>query len=286
MRSEWRMGFATRRRAPATATVPPSRIPCQTRRDRYAFRPTSHPMTDTHIFRADALTAAVRAVVPPPARPSGEAAQVADEPRRGQPARPRLARRRHDAALRRRGARRRPRASMPTSRIRAGQRPAAHARRLPGLRPGDRRRSDGARRRAGEASTASASSAWRIRTTSAASATGPSSASPHGLVSIHFVNVLSRPIVAPFGGRDARIGTNPFCVGIPRPGKEPIVLDFATSKIAQGKTRVAYNKGVDARAGHDHRRPRRADDEPALHRDRADRRAAAVRRAQGRRAWR
>ena len=66
----------------------------------------------------------------------------------------------------------------------------------------------------------------------------------HGLVSIHFVNVLSRPIVAPFGGRDARLGTNPFCVGIPRPGGEPILLDFATSKIAQGKTRVAYNKGV------------------------------------------
>ena len=65
-----------------------------------------------------------------------------------------------------------------------------------------------------------------------------------GLVSIHFVNVLSRPIVAPFGGRDARIGTNPFCVGIPRAGQEPIVLDFATSKIAQGKTRVAFNKGV------------------------------------------
>ena len=65
-----------------------------------------------------------------------------------------------------------------------------------------------------------------------------------GLVSIHFVNVLSRPIVAPFGGRDARIGTNPFCVGIPRAGGEPVVLDFATSKIAQGKTRVAYNKGV------------------------------------------
>ncbi len=65
-----------------------------------------------------------------------------------------------------------------------------------------------------------------------------------GLVSIHFVNVLARPIVAPFGGRDARLGTNPFCVGIPRPGREPIVLDFATSKIAQGKTRVAYNQGV------------------------------------------
>jgi hydroxycarboxylate dehydrogenase B len=65
-----------------------------------------------------------------------------------------------------------------------------------------------------------------------------------GLVSVHFVNVISRPVVAPWGGRDARHGTNPFCVGIPRPGAEgPIILDFATSRIAQGKTRVAYNKG-------------------------------------------
>ena len=70
-----------------------------------------------------------------------------------------------------------------------------------------------------------------------------------GLVSIHFVNVLSRPIVAPFGGRDARLGTNPFCVGIPRPGQDPIVLDFATSKIAQGKTRVAYNMGEPVEPG-------------------------------------
>ena len=65
----------------------------------------------------------------------------------------------------------------------------------------------------------------------------------HGLVSIHFVNVISRPVVAPWGGSDARHGTNPFCVGIPRAGKDPIVLDFATSRIAHGKTRVAYNKG-------------------------------------------
>jgi uncharacterized oxidoreductase len=64
-----------------------------------------------------------------------------------------------------------------------------------------------------------------------------------GLVSVHFVNVISRPIVAPWGGRDARFGTNPFAVGIPVAGREPIVLDMATSVIAQGKTRVAYNKG-------------------------------------------
>ena len=64
-----------------------------------------------------------------------------------------------------------------------------------------------------------------------------------GLVSVHFVNVISRPIVAPFGGGDARFGTNPFTVGIPVAGSDPILLDFATSVMAQGKARVAYNKG-------------------------------------------
>jgi uncharacterized oxidoreductase len=70
-----------------------------------------------------------------------------------------------------------------------------------------------------------------------------------GLVSLHFVNVVSRPIVAPFGGLDARTGTNPVCIGIPRP-VDPIVLDFATSRIAQGKTRVAFNRGEKLPLGH------------------------------------
>lgn len=64
-----------------------------------------------------------------------------------------------------------------------------------------------------------------------------------GLVSLHFVNVLSRPVVAPFGGGDGRFGTNPCCIGIPLQGTAPFVLDFATSRVAQGKMRVAYNKG-------------------------------------------
>ena len=64
-----------------------------------------------------------------------------------------------------------------------------------------------------------------------------------GLVSLHFVNVISRAIVAPYGGADARFGTNPFCAGVPLAGREPVILDFATSMIAQGKTRVALNKG-------------------------------------------
>jgi len=64
-----------------------------------------------------------------------------------------------------------------------------------------------------------------------------------GLVSLHFVNVIARAIVAPHGGADARFGTNPFCAGVPLSGRDPVILDFATSMIAQGKTRVALNKG-------------------------------------------
>lgn len=103
-----------------------------------------------------------------------------------------------------------------------------------------------------------------------------------GLVSIHFVNVLSRPVVAPWGGSDGRFGTNPFCVGIPMAGRDrersdgsplassaPIssergsapkareatsvgahfVLDFATSVVAHGKMRVAHNQGQQVKPG-------------------------------------
>lgn len=72
-----------------------------------------------------------------------------------------------------------------------------------------------------------------------------------GLVSIHFVNVIDRsPSVAPFGGTQARFGTNPICLTMPRnDGKTPIVLDFATSKVAVGKIRVAINKGEELRSG-------------------------------------
>ena len=79
-----------------------------------------------------------------------------------------------------------------------------------------------------------------------------------GLVSMHFVNVVARNIVAPFGGGDARFGTNPFCAGVPLAGREPVILDFATSMIAQGKTRVAFNKGELVAPGcliDDHGRP-------------------------------
>ncbi len=68
-------------------------------------------------------------------------------------------------------------------------------------------------------------------------------AAAQGLVALHFVNVKSRPVVAPWGGADGRFGTNPCCIAVPLAGREPFVLDFATSRVAQGKMRVAHNEG-------------------------------------------
>lgn len=70
-----------------------------------------------------------------------------------------------------------------------------------------------------------------------------------GMASVHFVNVAGDALVAPMGGADARFGTNPFCAAFPRPDADPVLLDFATSKIALGKTRVAYNSGVEVPEG-------------------------------------
>ena len=67
-----------------------------------------------------------------------------------------------------------------------------------------------------------------------------------GLISLHFVNVVDHaPMVAPFGGTQARFGTNPICIGIP--GTEhtaPFLLDMATSAIAMGKVVVASQSGA------------------------------------------
>ena len=65
-----------------------------------------------------------------------------------------------------------------------------------------------------------------------------------GLISIHMVNVRGSLIVAPFGGIDRRMSTSPFCAGIPMDNDEdPIILDMATSVVAEGKALVALKGG-------------------------------------------
>jgi len=68
-------------------------------------------------------------------------------------------------------------------------------------------------------------------------------AAAEGLVSVYFVNAAGSVLVAPFGGVDRRLSTAPYCVGVPRKGKPPVILDFATSLVAEGKVLVASRGG-------------------------------------------
>ena len=71
-----------------------------------------------------------------------------------------------------------------------------------------------------------------------------------GLVSIHMVNVVGHdPQVSPWGGRDRRMTTNPFTCAVPCKDAPPVVLDMATSAVALGKVRVAYNAGTEVPEG-------------------------------------
>lgn len=64
-----------------------------------------------------------------------------------------------------------------------------------------------------------------------------------GLVSVHFVNVAGSQLVAPFGGVDRRLSTAPIAMGFPVRGSDPVILDFATSAVAEGKVLVAARGG-------------------------------------------
>ena len=65
-----------------------------------------------------------------------------------------------------------------------------------------------------------------------------------GIVSVHFVNTSGFGIlVAPHGGSDRRMSANPIAAGAPTIDGPPIVLDMATSIIAEGKIQMMRNKG-------------------------------------------
>ena len=89
----------------------------------------------------------------------------------------------------------------------------------------------------------------------------------------------SPKIVAPFGGREARLGTNPISIAVPSDLDAPFYLDMATSAVAAGKIALAVARseeiptGLDRRwRGTPHHRP---------HAIPQGRRAAAARRHRG-----
>jgi len=73
-------------------------------------------------------------------------------------------------------------------------------------------------------------------------------AAAHGLAFMASVNNHGfGRAVAPPGGKEGRIATNPLCMAVPTGARgqpaDAIVLDIGTSVAAEGKIRVAFNKG-------------------------------------------
>ncbi len=69
-------------------------------------------------------------------------------------------------------------------------------------------------------------------------------AAHQGLIALAFCNGGGKKgSVAPHGGVGRLLGTNPLASAVPVAGGPPIVVDFATSAVAEGKLRVARNRG-------------------------------------------
>lgn len=55
--------------------------------------------------------------------------------------------------------------------------------------------------------------------------------------------------VAPFGGREPRLGTNPISIAIPSDLDGPLFLDMATAAVAAGKIQLAVSRGQQVPGG-------------------------------------
>jgi len=53
---------------------------------------------------------------------------------------------------------------------------------------------------------------------------------------------ISGHYVAPWGGRQGRLATNPFACAVPTDGADPWILDMSTSAISESKVRLARHK--------------------------------------------
>ena len=72
----------------------------------------------------------------------------------------------------------------------------------------------------------------------------PMLAAEAGMIGITIVNAGGAALyVAPFGGKDGRLATNPIAIASPTRNGHPILLDITSSVVAQGKIRVAVNRG-------------------------------------------
>ncbi len=69
----------------------------------------------------------------------------------------------------------------------------------------------------------------------------PMMALKENMIAFSFANAPA--LVAPFGGADPCLGTNPISVAIPAGRHQPLVLDIATSVVAKGRIHLAMKEG-------------------------------------------
>lgn len=78
----------------------------------------------------------------------------------------------------------------------------------------------------------------------------PEALAQAGLVGLAVCNgAPSGHWVAPFGGRDGRLSTNPLAMSWPLAGQAPIVADFSTATAPEGVIRVMRDRGEQAPEG-------------------------------------
>lgn len=69
----------------------------------------------------------------------------------------------------------------------------------------------------------------------------PLKSAEKGFIGILFSNTPAQ--MAPYGGKEKMLGTNPFAVVIPVPGSDPIIVDMATSVVAKSKFKQYKEQG-------------------------------------------
>ncbi|MEM7538360.1 MAG: Ldh family oxidoreductase [Chloroflexota bacterium] len=76
-------------------------------------------------------------------------------------------------------------------------------------------------------------------------------AAAENMIGLAFCNVYNSPTrrVAPLGGTRPLFGTNPLAAAIPVANQRPILLDFSTSIVSEGKVRLARNQNTEVPEG-------------------------------------
>jgi uncharacterized oxidoreductase len=65
------------------------------------------------------------------------------------------------------------------------------------------------------------------------------------MIALLFVNAVGIPNfrMAPWGGTEPRLATDPMAIGIPASSGDPVIIDMTTTVVAEGKVRLQRNRG-------------------------------------------